>query len=210
MRNFLISLFAIPIFIGGCASLELQSRSMLTNQISIDGQKAKECSVFLAVKDFSEQNLTVLSTEIQAKLSQRGYESVDAPEKAKYVLNANILFANNIAGLKEMRASKGAIVGGIVGGAVGLGGSNFNGNAGLAGLAIGGVAMALGAGLSENDIYRMVVDITVSENKTDANQTQKTRVFAEVSKNSLSATEALPVLVSKASNEIVNIFNKIK
>ena len=109
-------------------------------------------------------------------------------------------FANN---LKEARAIQTAVASGVFGG-VGALASGSNGSNSL----IVGATAALAGGLIgkglENETFRTVIDVTITNNTN--NITDNTRVYCEAVNTNLNINEAMPILEKEASKSIVNIF----
>ena len=145
--------------LSGCATTELQTQAKMTRSIFLDPVKKEQRVVYVSIHNTSGQDIH-LKPKIVSMLEQKGYKITDDPDKAKYILMVNVLFANN---LKEANAARGASAAGTVGAAAG----GYNG--GGKGALIGGLAAAAVGGLlakaTEDDVYRMVVDVLVKERK---------------------------------------------
>jgi outer membrane lipoprotein SlyB len=141
-----------------------------------------------------------LNENIINSLKAKGYEIVDSSQKASYSLFVNVLFANN---LKEARAVQTAVASGVFGGVSALA-SGSNGSNSL----IVGATAALAGGLIgkalEDETFRAVIDITVTNNSNYI--TDNTRVYCEAVKTNLNLNEAMPILEKEATKSIVNIF----
>eukprot|EP01029_Cantina_marsupialis_P005646 TRINITY_DN16167_c0_g1_i1.p1 TRINITY_DN16167_c0_g1~~TRINITY_DN16167_c0_g1_i1.p1 ORF type:complete len:263 (+),score=65.21 TRINITY_DN16167_c0_g1_i1:56-844(+) len=162
----IVSLVAATAVLGtlftGCATTELQTQAKMTSSIFLNPVKKSLRVAYVDIRNTSGQDLPNLQPLIENKLASRGYKLTDDPDKARYVLMANVLFAND---KKENNSLGGA----AAGAAVGAGVAGYNGSG-----AGGGIAAGLAAGLvggllakaTEDTIYQMVVDINVRE-KTD-------------------------------------------
>ena len=140
----------------GCATTQLQTQAKMTRSIFIDPVKKEQKTVFVTVRNTSGQDVE-LESKLIAQLMRKGYKVVDDPDAAKFVLMTNILFANN---LREANAARGATTAGAVGAAVGSSGGGKNA---LAGAVVGAVIGGLVAKATEDDIFRMVVDVVVRQ-----------------------------------------------
>jgi hypothetical protein len=153
----------------GCATATLQTKAKVTRSIFLNPVKKEQRTIYLTVKNTSGQDVD-LYPKLKEKLVKKGYRIIDDPEKAKYVLIVNILFADN---LKEANALRGSSYGGSFGAAAG------SGNGGK-GVLVGAIAGALIGGVlgkvTEDEIYRMVVDVDIREkiNQTVATTTGRT------------------------------------
>jgi len=146
----------------GCATTELQTQAKMTRSVFLDPVAKSQKSIFISVKNTSGNGVD-LTDKIVAGVKKRGYVVVDDPANAKYILMANILYANN---LKEDNTGKGVVAGttaGVIGGIAsgGTGGGDLK--ARIIGGVIGAVAGGLIAHAAEDDVYRMVVDIDIRE-----------------------------------------------
>jgi hypothetical protein len=169
MKRVTLALLPLAILFTCCATTSLQTQTKTTQTIFLDPVKKSQRSVYLTVKNTSGQKIGDLEQKIDAKLIQKGYKIVDDPDMAKYILMVNVLFANN---LKEANAAKAGADGAALGATAGVigsalsGGNGYNiGSAGLIGAAAGGLLSAGIGKLTEDEIFRMVTDVSVREVK---------------------------------------------
>jgi len=104
-------------------------------------------------------------------LKKKGYSIVDDPANAKYELMVNVLYADK---LKEDSTGKGVVAGttaGVIGGIASGGSGGGDIRARIIGGVIGAVAGGLIAHATEDDVYRMVVDVDVRERTNQKVQT---------------------------------------
>lgn len=144
----------------------------MTQSVFLTPVKKSERSVYVDIKNTSGQELDSLMPLIERKLKLKGYKLIDDPDNARYILLANVLFAND---KKENNALNGA----IAGGAVGAGVSDYNnGGAGnmVAAGAAGAIIGALIGKFTEDRIFQMVVDINVRENTNKEVTTSKSNI----------------------------------
>ena len=161
--NFITGMaIASSLLFTGCATTELQTQSKMTRSVFITPVKKSERIIYVDVKNTSGQDLNNLLSLTEQKLTNRGYKLTDDPEIAKYILVANVLFANN---KKENNATGGALALGAAGAGVGAYNSNSAGGVVAGGLIGAGIGALVGK-LTEDTIYQMVVDINVKE-RTD-------------------------------------------
>jgi hypothetical protein len=194
----LISLFLIV----GCATTQLETSSKLTRTIVIDHSKLVNKTIYLQVTNTANSGAEKmnLNESITNSLKAKGYEIVDSSQKASYSLFVNVLFANN---LKEARAIQASASAGAFSGITAVASGSNTGNS----LVIGASA-ALAGGLIgkalEDETFRVVIDITVSNNLNSSNE--NSRVYSEAVKMNLNLSEALPILEQESTRSIVNIF----
>ncbi|RXJ67955.1 conjugal transfer protein TraT [Halarcobacter ebronensis] len=162
----IVSIVASAAIVGsllaGCATTELQTQAKMSSSIFLNPVKKSLRIVYVDIRNTSGQELNNIQPLVEQKLKSRGYVLTEDPEQAKYILMANVLFAND---KKENNAVGGAVAGAATGAGIGAyNGSGAGGSiaAGIAGGLIGGLI----AKATEDTIYQMVVDINVRE-KTD-------------------------------------------
>ena len=181
MRNYkkIISLIASTAIIGtvfsGCATTELQTQSKMSQSIFLNPVKKSQRIVYVDIKNTSGQDIDMLLPLVEQKLKARGYKLTDDPDVAKYLLLANVLFAND---KKENNAVGGAVAGGVAAGGVSgynNGGAGSTLAAGAAGALIGGLL----AKMTEDTIFQMVVDINVREKTNKDVYTTKSNVSGQ-------------------------------
>lgn len=143
----------------GCATTELQTQSKMSRSIFLNPVKKSLRVVYVDVKNTSGQELNNFLPLLEKKLIGKGYKLTDDPDKAKYVLMVNTLFAND---KKENNAANAAALGTATG--VGIGGYNGKGvgSSLLIGAGVGLVTGLIGK-FTEDTIYQMVVDINIRE-----------------------------------------------
>lgn len=156
LKQIAISMACASILFTGCATTEIQTKAKMTRTIFLDPVAKSQRTVFVAIRNTSGNDLE-LEDKIIAGLKKKGYRVVDDPANAKYILMVNVLFADN---LKEANAANAAASAGTIGAVAGSYNGGRNGLVtGLAAAAVGGLV----GKLTEDEIYRMVVDIVVKE-----------------------------------------------
>ncbi len=184
-----ISIAVLSFLLSGCATMTLQTRVAMTRTIVLDPVKKSDMTVFLRVRNTAASKIK-LKSDLVKELHKRGLRIVDDPTKAKYLLNVNVLFADN---LKEAQALKIAMGAGVNTALV-AGISNSSGKDAI----VAGVAAALLGGIigsaTEDSTYRAVIDISVKERK---NQTLKAVHTIEESQASITNSK-----ISGFGNEV--------
>ena len=177
----LVSVVAASAIIGvvfsGCATTQLQTHSKMSQSIFLNPVKKSLRVVYVDIKNTSGEELDNLMPLIEKKLVSRGYKLTEDPEQAKYILMANVLFAND-------KKENNALGAGIAAGAIGAGASGYNnggtGNGILAGAAAGAIGAVVGKML-EDTIFQMVVDINIREKTKQKVYTSKNSTSGQVS-----------------------------
>ena len=157
-KSLSLSIVAGTMLFTGCATTELQTNAKMTQSIFINPVKKELRTVFLSSKNTSGQKINLENTII-AELQAKGYQVIDDPEAATYVLMVNVLYCDK---KQENNAGGGALGAGAIGaGVAGYNGGGAGGSiaAGLGGALIGGLI----AKATEDTIYQMQVDIVIRQ-----------------------------------------------
>ncbi len=140
----------------GCATSQLQTSAKMTQSVFVNPVAKEKRTIFVSMKNTSGADI-MLEPRVVQTLINRGYSVIDDPEKASYVLMANVLYCNKKS---ENNVASGAMMGGAAGA---LANSGSNGRsmavAGLAGAVVGGLI----GKATEDSIYQMQVDIVIRE-----------------------------------------------
>ena len=201
IKDSLIFILAIFLLVG-CGTTSLQTKAKLTRTITLDKSDKTNKNIYVQVSNTAGSGGEDLKLydNLKTKLEAKGYSLVQNSNEASYSLFVNVLFANN---LKEANAIKGATSAGLL---VGVGKALSGGTA--KGSLIAGAIAALGGGIvgsaMEDQIFRAVIDVEIKDYMK--NNLQTTRCFIEAVRMDLKLEEALPVLSSKASTQISNLF----
>jgi hypothetical protein len=197
-------------------------------------EPSAEKSVYLQVRNTSDQDMSGLETQISNALSAKGYKVTRSPDDAYYWVQANVLKAEKM----DLRDSQGLLQtgyeGGVMGAALGAGITAYNSSSAGAtlgvGLASGLLGMAADA-MVEDVNYTMVTDLQISELSKAAVTTDnvaalkqgtsgiklqtsseqgcrakyQTRVVSNANKVNLKFEEAKPVLEAQLAKSIAGI-----
>jgi len=150
-------LVGLTIIFTGCATTQLQTNTKMTRSIFLEPVAKSQRTVFVSVKNTSGQEIQ-LEKKLTKKLIAKGYRVVDDPNLAKYILMVNVLFANN---LKEANAARAAGESSVLGTFAGA--SNNGGKGAIIGAIAGAVIGGVIGKSTEDDIFRMVVDVDIRE-----------------------------------------------
>lgn len=160
--------------LSGCVTTNLQTKATMSQSIFIDPVAKSKQTIFVALRNTSGQEIN-LESKILQKLQSKGYIVVDDPEKANFILQANVLYC-------DIKQENNAVGAGVLGGAVGAGVGGYNHHS-ATGTVVGGLAGAAAGAilgkLTEDTIFQMQVDInvrqrieggTINYNATDSRQ----------------------------------------
>ncbi len=144
------------LLMSGCATSELQTSARMTQSVFVSPASKEKRTIFVSMRNTSGTDIA-LQPKVTQALINKGYTIVDDPDKATYILMANVLYCdkkseNNVAG--------GSAMGGAAG-VVANSGSNLHSAliAGVAGAVVGGVI----GKATEDSIFQMQVDIAIRE-----------------------------------------------
>lgn len=197
-------------------------------------EPSSEKSVYLQIRNTSDQDMSGLQAQISSALAAKGYKVSGSPDGAYYWIQANVLKAEKM----DLRDAQGFLKtgyeGGAVGAALGAGITAYNSSSTGAvlgvGLATGLLGIAADA-MVEDVNYTMVTDLQISERSqatvtTDNEATLKqgtsgvkkqtsseqgnrakyqTRVVSNANKVNLKFEEAKPVLEAQLAKSIAGI-----
>lgn len=200
-KNSLLILIGL-VFMTGCGTMIMETKSKLTNTIVLDKSKIQEKSIYIQVTNTANSSGEKMRLEdkIKEKLINKGYRIASTSDDSTLGLFINILFANN---LREANAIKAAGATGGFTSVVAMGSGSNTGDS----LLIGASAALAGAIIGESmedETFRAVIDMKV-KNYVD-NTENDTRLFAQAVKMNLDLDKAIPVLEKESVNSIVNIF----
>lgn len=174
-RSFLPAVLVFSLLLGtfGCAAMQtsiahkdLDVRTRMSDTIFLDPVSPDKRTIFISIRNSSDKDFGL--SGVMGRIVSRGYTVVNDPEKAHYILQANILYvgkADPTAIEDAMRDGYGPL-GGIIGGAV-LGSAISRSRRGaVVGGALGGAAELLAGSLTKNVTYTTITDVEISERST--------------------------------------------
>ncbi len=213
----------------GCAATQtalehhtLEANTKLSKTIFLDPVAPSQKTVFVSVKNTSEESLTIEKPLAQA-LTERGYRVVTNPAQAHYMIQANIRKVGKMSHSASENALGGGYGSALAGAASGAAiGSFGNSNTMLGGGIAGGLVGLAADSLVKDVNYTVVTDVQISERvgkgvtvqehftsalengtssgtyQTSSNQTNykhyRTRVVSDANKVNLSFKDARPAL----------------
>ena len=198
----------------GCAATEvalshknLEAQTKLSKTIFLDPVADNQKTIFLVVKNTSDQDIRIASP-LKSSFQAQGYRVTSSPANAHYVLQVNVLNASKMSKSASEKALGGgfgsAAAGGLTGAAVGS--FSGNGNVALAGGLVGGVAGLVADSLVKDVNYTLITDIQITEHKKGHDERFKTRVVSEANQVNLSFEKAKPLLERGLVHTLVGIF----
>lgn len=232
---------AIALTLSGCGAMHtavkkrnLDVQTRMSETVFLEPVKRTDRVIYVSLRNTSDKQLEV-KQRILGALQENGYKITDDPDRAKFLLQANILQC----GKSDLRAATDAYRAGYAGAAVGVvaaraagaqRGSTYAG-AGLLGAAAG----VVGDALVDDVLFSMITDVEIRERPrtgevvtqsqdTDAKQgtstrmrqstgkgqvnwkTYRTRIVSTANKANLDFAEALPELEKGLIRSISGVF----
>lgn len=144
-------------------NLDVQTK--MSSSIFLHPVSPEKRTVFVQVKNSSDKPNLNISHPVRSLVEKKGYRVVDDPEKAQYLLQANILQAGHSdlsAAQEALRSGYGSAVPGAVVGAA-IGSLSHSDNAAILGGLIGAAAATVADSMMKDVTYSVIVDVQVSE-----------------------------------------------
>ncbi len=149
---------------------ELDVQTRMSDSIFLEPLAPARRTVFVQVKNTSDRDDFSIEEDVKAAILQRGYQLVDNPERAHYMLQANVLQAGKSSVTAAEDAFTSGFGGALFGAAVGAVGARAatKDTGSIIGGGIIGAAVESAAGAFVQDVtYSAITDIQVSERATD-------------------------------------------
>jgi len=146
--------------LSGCATTQLQTKAKMTQSVFVDPVAKEKRIIFVSMRNTSGHDVN-LEPRVVSTLQNKGYIITDDPDKATYILMANVLYADI---KQENNTAGGAAAGGLAGGAI----AGYNSRSGSVGSTLGGAAAGALVGgllgkLTEDTIFQMQVDVLIKQ-----------------------------------------------
>jgi hypothetical protein len=168
-------ILSLSLWLCGCAATQialekkdLKVETQMSNTIFLDIENQSERSVFVDLRNTTDKNINVRE-RILDRLRDKGYTIAETPQRAFYVLQANILYvgvADPSALHESLYAGYGGVLaGGLAGALIGGAANSWTGaayGAGIGALA-GGTAELVAGSLTKDVTYTIITDIMISE-----------------------------------------------
>lgn len=149
---------------------ELDVQTRMSDSIFLEPLPPARRTVFLQVKNTSDREDFNIEDGVRAALAKQGYQLVNDPERAHYMLQANVLQAGKSSVTAAEDAFSSGFGGALFGAAVGAVGTRAvtKDTGSIIGGGLIGAAVETAAGAFVKDVtYSAITDIQVSERATD-------------------------------------------
>lgn len=212
---------------------DLQQSAQQSETIFLDPVPKSLKTVHVIIKNTSDQDVSITQA-VKSSIETHGFKVVSNPNRAHYLLQANILSVGkmSIAASKEaLGHGYGSVISGV-GTAAAVGALGGSGNAMLGAGLVGGLVDMAASSLVKDVNYTMITDVQVSErvghkvsestkanlqngsssqiiqksNKTSNFQRYRTRIVSNADKVNLKFEEAKPELEKSLVKVLAGIF----
>ena len=192
LRSLII--LSLSLWLCGCAATQvalekkdLKVETQMSDTIFLDIENQGERSVFVDLRNTSDKEIGVRE-RIIGRLRDKGYTIAETPQRAVYILQANILYvgvADPSALHESLYAGYGGVLaGGLAGALIGGAAGGWTGagyGAGIGALA-GGTAELVAGSLTKDVTYTIITDIMISE-RTRSKVAQSRQADVKVAKS---------------------------
>ena len=167
------TLCVVAFVVSGCAAAttaiskrELDVQTKMSDTVFLEPIGSSKKTVFVQIRNTSDKPDFDVSSEVKQAISAKGYRLMDDPDRAHYILQANILQVgknSQTAAEKSLASGYGDTAAAVAIGAA-TGGYGFNSyGGGIAGALIGGVATTVANAAVKDSYYTAITDIQISE-----------------------------------------------
>ncbi|BCX18925.1 MAG: conjugal transfer protein TraT [Geminicoccaceae bacterium] len=224
LRKTALALVAL-VGLSGCAATytavakrELDVQTKMTDTIFLDPVPPSERTVFVEVKNTSDKPDLDIERPIRERIASRGWQIVDDPRRARFILQANVLQAGRTSetAAEQMygRGYGAPVTGAAVGGTAGyVIGRAAPGNAavwGLGGAIVGGLAETVSGAAVQDVTYSIVTDIQIQERAPGevVSETRTSRV-AQGRSGQIAQTSSRTTDMRRHTTRVMSIANKV-
>ncbi len=164
---------ALAVLLAGCSATttaigkrNLDVQTKMSETVFLDPVAPNQRTVFVQVRNTSDRPDFDIEPAVKASIESRGYQVVDDPAKAHYLLQANVLQAGKTSDSSAEKTFAGGFGSTIVGGAAGAGVGRVasKDTSVIIGGALAGAALSAVADAFVQDVtYSVITDVQVSE-----------------------------------------------
>lgn len=225
-RNlFFATAVCLVFFINGCAATrtliekrKLTVETKMSETVFLEPVSPEKRVVYVDIKNTTDKELPGIEYEIKGRIVSSGFTVTEDPNKATFILQANILRvgrtdleeANAMLGTGYEGVVEGAVIGGVIGGAIGGDVDEVNKGTVIGGIA-GGVAGFLFDALVTDVLFTMVTDVQISERVREGElvyQTQDTDASQGTATQTKQTSHADDVKWKIYRTRVISVANK--
>ncbi|MEM9242473.1 MAG: complement resistance protein TraT [Pseudomonadota bacterium] len=190
----------VAVFIlSGCAATQtmvahrhLEVQTKTSQSIFLPPVKPAEKTIYVAVKNTSDQTHLIIQPQLETDLKQKGYTITQDPNAAHYILQANVLQVGRLSETAAQQALLGGFGSSVAGAAVGAyaGSVATDGSGGgtLAGGLIGSVVTSIADSAVKDVTYSMVTDVQIQA-RLPKGETAQSTTTSQVQQGSATQTK---------------------
>jgi len=180
----------------------------MTKAVLLDPENlSRNKNVYVRVVNTSGYQDIDFSDLLKLKIGQKGFNIVDAPEKADYIVQVNVLYLDEE---REGLTEDGMLVGGATGAFAGSyigGGTRENIAGAIGGAIVGSVIGGLIGKTIAVESFTGVADVHIREHFKDAiKKEHETRISIKAEKTNMDKPQVLKLLAERMANQISNLF----
>lgn len=207
---------ATTMFLTGCSATytaikkrNLDVQTKMSDTVFLDPVKSDLRVVYLQIRNTSDKQEVVIEPQIKTALEAKGYKVTDDPDKAHYMIQANILQvgkSDKRDSETNLLSSFGSGVAGAAIGASAMGGGNGRVATGV----IGGIIGMAADAMVEDVYYTMITDLQISE-RVDSNSVTETNnsKLHQGTSGYKTSTSSKKTSWSRYQTRIVSVANKV-
>ncbi len=212
----LVKFLVIPsmVFVMGCAGTmkaieytEPRINTSMTQSIWLDPQNlSKNRNVYVRVMNTSGYNDIDFTDLLKRKISEKGFNVVDDPSKADYIVQVNVLYLNEEReSIVEDGMAVGSVGGAIAGSYIG-GGIRENIAGAIGGAVIGGLIGGLVGKAVAINKFTGIAEVRIQENIGNTKKEHETRISVIAEKTNMDKPQMLKILADRLATQISSIF----
>lgn len=180
----LAGLLGVCLVLAACAATttalskrDLDVQTRMSDSIFLDPLPPGNRNVFVQVRNTSDKEDFTIEDQVKEAISKRGYRLVDNPDRAQYLLQANVLQAGKSSVTAAEEAFGSGFGGALFGAAVGAAGTRVvtkNTGSLIGGGLVGAAAEVIAGSFIKDVTYTAITDIQISERTTDGSVVTET------------------------------------
>lgn len=169
--RFLVILVAVSL-LANCSAMKtamekrnLETQTKVSDSVFLEPMGGKDKTVYVKIRNTSSRKNLHLADQVENELQQKGYKIVQDPDKANYMLQANVLNVSRVNNKRADDVLANGYGGSVSGGAIGAvtGAAARHRDAPLWG-GVAGTAAGMVADSAVKDVnYMMVTDVQLSQ-----------------------------------------------
>jgi hypothetical protein len=168
IKNLILAI-AVAVLVTGCSAIDKQIKhgkldvqTKMSETVFLDPVADNQRTVVLQIRNTSDKKDLSILSEIKTAIEDKGYKIVSDPNKAHFMIQANILQVGKSTDSDPFGSMNSGFGGALAGGLIGSSVSNNYSGMGVGALAGGLVGMVADSAVQVVN-YRMITDLQISE-----------------------------------------------